>query len=94
MKPFAAEILFLDPDDVPGAKAVLAAVGCDLTIDPDAKDPYSDAAFGMVVGASELSENDLGDWLTTILRGHGADLVGWGFGEPWKVGNYSNEDAP
>jgi hypothetical protein len=83
-KRFAAEILLQDPAGVPAAKAALAAVGCELEIDPDAKDPYSDYVFGMVTGASELPEGDIGNWLAIILRGHGADIVEWGYREPWR----------
>jgi hypothetical protein len=53
MQRFAAEVLFLDPVDVPAATAALAAVGCKYTIDLDAIDPCGPTVFGMVVGERE-----------------------------------------
>jgi hypothetical protein len=82
---FAAEVLFLDPADVPRARKALAAVNCEYTIDPDAHDPYSDAVFGMVTGTSSLEQGGIGDWLARIVGPHGGDVVEWGYGEPWKI---------
>jgi hypothetical protein len=85
MKRFAAEVLFLDPNDVPRATAALAAAGCDYAIDYDAIDPCGPTVFGMVTGATELAEGDIGQWLTDIVDPFGGDVVEWGYGEPWKI---------
>jgi hypothetical protein len=55
MPEFAAEVLFLDPTEVPQAVATLAAVGCSYSNGP--------TEFGMVVGQTELSLDELGGWL-------------------------------
>jgi len=82
---FAAEVLFLDPNDVPRARKALAAVGCEYAIDPDAHDPYSAAVFGMVTGTTELAELEIGGWVSGIVGPLGGDVVEWGYGEPWKI---------
>ena len=76
---FEAEILFLNPNDVPPAVEALAAVGCEFEIDHDAIDPCGPTVFGMVTGTTELGENDIGDWLLAIVDPLGGDVVQWGF---------------
>jgi hypothetical protein len=76
---FEAEILFLDPDDVPRAVEALAAVGCKFEIDHDAVDPCGPTVFGWVTGTTELGENGLGDWLAAIVDPLGGDVDAWGF---------------
>jgi hypothetical protein len=84
MKRFAAEILFLNPADVPAAAAALATAGCKYETDPDARDSDSDAVFGMITGTTELPENEIGDWLSTIVDPLGGDVDEWRYGEPWR----------
>ena len=84
-KRFAAEILFLNPDDVPAAIDALAAVDCEYEYDPDAIDDYSNAVFGMVTGTTKLSEGEIGSWLVCIIDRFGGDVVQWSYGEPWKI---------
>jgi hypothetical protein len=84
MKRFAAEVLFLNPDDVAAAAAALAAVDCEFEIDHDAIDDYGPTVFGTVSGATTLDENEIGDWLSSIISQHGGDVVEWGYGEPWR----------
>jgi hypothetical protein len=74
-KTFQAEVLFMDPDGVSGAVAALAAHDCKFTRDPDAFDEHSDAVFGWVTGATELSEDELGDWLSDVISPHTGDVI-------------------
>jgi hypothetical protein len=84
MKRFAAEALFLNPNDVPVAAAALAAAGCKFEIDPDAtSDPPT--VFGMITGTSELAEEDIGGSLQGIVWPLGGDVVEWSYGPPWKI---------
>jgi hypothetical protein len=76
---FEAEILFLDPNNVPRAVEALAAADCEFEIDHDAIDPCGPTVFGMVTGTTELGENDIGDWLLAIVDPLGGDVVQWGF---------------
>jgi hypothetical protein len=75
---FEAEILFLEPDDVPHAVQVFTALGCHFEIHRDAVDPCGPTVFGLLTGTTELDEDDLGDWLREILTPLGADLYEWG----------------
>jgi len=84
MKKFAAKVL-IEPKDVSAMVAALSAVGCTYAKDEDARDPAGIYDFGMVVGESELPENELGDWLDVVLRGIGADIDSWHYGPPWKI---------
>lgn len=85
MRRFAAEVLFLRPDDVPRAAAALAAVDCDFDIDYDAIDDYGPTVWGMVTGVTKLDELEIGDWLHSIVDPHGGDVVAWRYGAPWKI---------
>jgi len=77
-KQFEAEILFLDPIDVPRATEALAALGCEYKVDPDAIDDYGlPTVWGRVTGATELDELALGDWLSGIVDPLGGDVVEW-----------------
>jgi hypothetical protein len=76
---FEAEVLFLDPRDVPRAVEALTAVGCEFEIDHDAVDPCGPTVFGWVTGTTELGENELGDWLLAIVDPLDGDVVGCGF---------------
>jgi hypothetical protein len=81
---FAAEVLILDPADVPRVRKALAAAGCTYEIDTDANgDPPT--VFGMATGNSELDEGSIGDWLQSIVWPVGGDCVEWRYGEPWKI---------
>lgn len=84
MKHFEAEVLFLNPDDVPHAQEALAAVGCKYTVDPAATADFP-TVFGIVSGMSELAENDIGTWLMDIVWLLGGDVVEWRYGAPWKI---------
>jgi hypothetical protein len=86
-KRFAAEILFLNPDDVPDAIEALAAAGCEWEYEPEAIDDHSPAVFGMVTGTTELDQAAVGDWLRKIIDPLGGDVVQWRIGEPWKIGS-------
>ena len=77
--------MILDPADVPPAVVALTDIGCRYTKDPDARDPFSAAEFGMVTGETALSLNELGDWLRDSIGQFGGDLVEWDCGEPWKI---------
>jgi hypothetical protein len=76
---FEAEVRFLDPADVPRATEALAAFDCEFEIDHDAIDDCGPTVFGMVTGTTELGEDELGDWLASIVGPFGGDVVGWGF---------------
>jgi hypothetical protein len=76
-KQFEAEVLFLDPADVPRATEVLARYGCKYKVDPDAIDPHGPTVFGWVTGITELDELDVGDWVLQIVRPLGGDVVEW-----------------
>jgi hypothetical protein len=80
-KRFAAEVLFLDPNDVPDAIAALAAVGCAFKGDYDAIDDYGPTVFGMVTGTTKLHEHDIGGWLLRIVDPFGGDVVEWSYGD-------------
>jgi hypothetical protein len=86
MKRFAAEVLFLNPDDVPRAVEALAAADCEFTYDPESIDPCGPTVFGMVTGTTELDEDAVGHWVAAIIR-PGGDVVQWAYGEPWKIGD-------
>jgi len=53
---FEAEILFLNPADVPRAVEVLAAVGCEFEIDHDAIDDHGPTVFGWATGTTALAK--------------------------------------
>jgi len=76
---FEAEILFLDPNDVPRGIEALAAAGCEFEIDHDAIDEHGPTIFGWVRGWTKLDENDIADWLLAIVDPLGGDVVQWGF---------------
>jgi len=76
---FEAELCFLDPNTVPRAVEALAAVGCEFEIDHDAIDDCGPTVFGTVVGVTELSEDDIADWLLAIVDPLGGDVMQWGF---------------
>src|SRR5262245_18094358 len=50
---FAADVMFLNPRDVPRAREALAAIDCEYEIDHDAIDVDSGAVFGMVTGMTD-----------------------------------------
>src|SRR5215813_5512478 len=76
---FEAEILFLNPNDVPRAIGALAAVGCEFEIDHGAIDDHGPTIFGWATGTTELSVHDLGDWLASIVEPFGGDVCEWGY---------------
>jgi len=80
-KRFSAEILFLNPEDVPRAIAALADAGCEFEQDLDAIDPDYPTVFGIVYGTTELDVNGLGNWLIGILDPLGGHLDGFGYDE-------------
>jgi hypothetical protein len=89
MKRFAAEVIFTNPNDLPGVRAVLADADCELEIDYDAIDDESCYLFGMITGVSALPGVEIGSWLSALVRnanavspGHLMDLVEWGYGGP------------
>jgi hypothetical protein len=86
-KRFCAEVLLANFNRVAPAAEALAAAGCEYEIDHDAIDPDGPAVFGLITGVSSLPEGEIGLWLTSVLRGCGADIVEWGYGEPWKIGD-------
>jgi hypothetical protein len=75
---FEAEILFLDPDQAPHGIAALAAAGCEFKYDPDAIDECGPTVFGMVTGVTELDEDKLHRWLTSIIDPFSGDVLEWG----------------
>jgi hypothetical protein len=81
---FAAEVLFLNPDDVPAAAKALAAAGLDLKIDPDATDDWP-TAFGFATGLTTLPLNDIGEFVLKIIWDLGGDVVEWNYGRPWQI---------
>src|SRR5205814_1390761 len=81
-KRFTAWILFLDPNDAPGAIATLLTAGCEFQYDPDAIDDYGPTVFGTVTGTTELDENGLYDWLMDIIGPLTGDVAEWGFDSP------------
>jgi hypothetical protein len=72
---FEAEILILDPADVPDAVEALAAVGCEFAIDHDAIDPFGPTVFGKVTGTTELGDNAVFDWLQAIVEPLDGDVI-------------------
>jgi hypothetical protein len=83
-KPFAAEVLFLDPAEVPHAVAALASCGCNYVKDPDDRDEAGSTELGMVTGQTELPLNAIGPWLNDIIDRFGGDVVEWDYGPAWK----------
>ena len=81
MRRFSAEILFLDPDDVPRAIEALVAVGCEFELNPDAIDECGPTVFGNVTGMTELDEDDIGQWVLNIIEPFNGDVVEWGIDE-------------
>jgi hypothetical protein len=79
MKRFSAEILFLDPRRVPHAIAELAAHDIEFKVNPAAVDPCGPTVFGEVTGTSELDEDELFDWLCTLICRLGGDMVECGY---------------
>jgi hypothetical protein len=75
---FEAEILFLNPDDVPQAVQVFALLGCHFEINHNAVDQCGPTVFGLLIGTTEFDEDELGDWLHKLLTPLGADVVEWG----------------
>jgi hypothetical protein len=56
MKPFAAEVLFLDPADVPPAAAALREAGLDFKVDPHARDEGSEeTVFAIISGSLRMT---------------------------------------
>ena len=80
---FKAEILFLSPNDVPQAVEALAAAGCEFEINHDAIDDLGPTVFGWTTGSTELSEDDLADWLLAIVDPLGGDVIEWGYAKRW-----------
>src|SRR5262245_6852973 len=80
MPDFAAEILVLDPVNVPRVTAALAAEGVTYVVDPDATDDYP-TVFGMAVGTAD-NDLDVGGYLQCIVWELGGDVVQWHFGPP------------
>jgi hypothetical protein len=86
MKRFAAEVLFPNPKDVPGAQAALAAVNCKCEVDLDAIDLDSSTVFTTISGSTTIAdERELANWLINIISPYDGDIVEWSFGEPWKI---------
>jgi hypothetical protein len=81
--PFKAEVLFLDPGGVKPATEALAKVGCRFVVNPDARDPYSDAVFGWVSGETGVAENEISHWLLKIIDEFSGDVVEFGFAHRW-----------
>jgi hypothetical protein len=84
-KQFAAEVLFLHPDDVPPAAEALAAAGCDFKVIPEAIDPCGPTVFGWITGETELAQDAIGAWLGGIVEPFRGDVVEWGYGSPWPL---------
>ena len=76
---FEAEVLLLDPANVPRLVHELTAVGCEFTIDHDAVDPCGPTVFGLVTGTTELGEDEVGDMLSDIVGPLGGDVIEWGY---------------
>jgi len=76
---FEAEVLLLDPANVPRLVHELTAVGCEFTIDHDAVDPCGPTVFGSVTGMTELNENEISDMLSGIVEPLGGDVLEWGY---------------
>src|SRR5262249_336859 len=74
-----AEVLFLDPADVPNATEALEMFGFRYEVDPDVIDEHGPTVFGWLTGTTELSENELGDRLLDIVAPLGGDVVTWGY---------------
>jgi hypothetical protein len=87
LKRFAAEVLVLNPDDVPDVVEALAAAGCEWEYEPEAIDDQGPAMFGMVTGNTKLDEADICHWLRKIIDPLGGDVVQWRIGGPWKIGS-------
>jgi hypothetical protein len=79
--PFAAEVLFIDPGDVPRCTAAMQALGCDIELDPAASDPGRPTVYGWVIGRTAFSERGIADWLGSILDplGGSVDICGYGY---------------
>jgi hypothetical protein len=81
---FAAEVLFLDPDDVPPAAEALRAAGCELSVIPDATDDWP-TVFAWITGATSRTLDDIGEWLDGLVAPLGGDVVQWNYGPPWPL---------
>jgi hypothetical protein len=69
---------------VPDVRAILAEADCELEIDHDCIDEYTNYQWGMITGTTKLAEDDIGEWLTALVPGNRIDLVQWRYGEPWR----------
>jgi len=83
---FEAEILFLNPNDVPRAVEALAAVDCEFEIDHGAIE--GPTVFGWATGTTELDEDDIGAWLLAIIDPFGGDVVQWSFRRALPLAEY------
>jgi hypothetical protein len=86
-KRFAAEVIFTDPAVAADAAVALAEIGLDCEVDADAADTESAYVWAMVTGTTVLEEIEVGRWLGCIVGPLGGDVVEWGHGEPWKIGD-------
>ena len=50
---FAAEVIFTNPGDVPDVRAILAEADCELEIDHDCIDEYTNYQWAMITGTTE-----------------------------------------
>lgn len=78
-KQFAAEVVFLDPADLPRAIEALALFGLNYKIDHDAIDPGGPTVFGFVTGTTELAEADIGCRVMQIVEPLGGAVVEWSY---------------
>jgi len=78
-KRFEAEVLFLNPDDVPRAVEALAAHDLEFKINPDAIDECGPTVFGTVTGPTELSEDDIAHWVCKIIEQFSGDVIEWSY---------------
>jgi len=46
-------------------------------------DDCGPTVFGWTTGSTELSEDDLADWLLAIVDPLGGDVIEWGYAKRW-----------
>jgi hypothetical protein len=69
-----AEVLFLDPNDVPTASAELNKLGFDVDV-LDLVDPYGPTVWIEVTGPSELGQAQFHRWMCRTAERFGGDVV-------------------
>jgi hypothetical protein len=82
MERFAAEVLCLNPNDVPRVAEALIAAGCDFEVHHDVIDDCGPTVYGHAAGETEHAEDEIADWLNDIIGPLGGDVDLCSYGPP------------